>query len=305
MKLSLRRLIVLVILCSYRTKALGFGSRGASRAVCIAGPSYGGSGGDLGEAPREDCLMFGRMLESKGVTVNYKLAQQDERRTRQQVYSVLRSAFYRPAPDGVNIIYFSGHGVAGSDDTRGALNIGCDPDVRELPLAQLRAQTRNLELLGHRGRKRTYIDALQRQHILKLDDCLSVWKELGGAARGSRLLIVADSCYSGKLISRLRGLPARELAQLNIGIQSAGNARQTVGQASDFSHGGRWFGSSGCLTAYLTAKQEEGARVRWSWPGQHPQFYCTWDPAAAERPSVELELGGGHTFWTYSQPEHR
>ena len=31
-------------------------------------------------------------------------------------------------------------------------------------------------------------------------------------ARGSRLLIVADSCYSGKLISRIRGLPPVELA---------------------------------------------------------------------------------------------
>ena len=38
----------------------------------------------------------------------------------------------------------------------------------------------------------------------QLDDCLTVWDEVGGAARGSRLLIVADSCYSGKLISRLR-----------------------------------------------------------------------------------------------------
>ena len=83
--------------------------------MCIAGPSYGGDGeggGDLGEAPREDCLMFGRMLQAKGVAVEYKLAQQDARRTEAQVCSVLRSAFHRPAPDGVNIIYFSGHGVA-------------------------------------------------------------------------------------------------------------------------------------------------------------------------------------------------
>lgn len=249
--------------------------------------------------------MFGSMLQSKGVHVDYKLAQQDERRTRQQVCSLLRSAFCRPAPDGVNIIYYSGHGVAGHEDTRGALSIGLGPDVRELPLAQLRARSGNLELTGHRGRKRTYVDALQRQHLLTLDDCLEVWEEVRGATRGSRLLIVADSCYSGKWISRLRGLPPSELARLNIGIQSAGNARQTVGQASDFSHGGRRFASSGCLTAYLTAKQEEGAHVRWSWPRQHPQFYCTWDPAAGERPSVELELGGGQTFRTYSQPERR
>lgn len=251
--------------------------------------------------------MFGKMLQAKGVTVDYKLAQQDARRTDEEVCSVMRSAFHRPSPDGVNIIYFSGHGVAGSDDTRGALHIGCEPEleVRDLPLSQLRAQTRHLELRGHRGRKRTYIEALRRRHLLKLDDCLTVWAEVGGAARGSRLLIVADSCYSGKLISRIRGLPPVELAQLSVGIQSAGNARQTVGQASGFSHGGRSFESSGCLTAYLTAKQEEGVRVRWSWPGQHPQFYCTWDPTAAERPSVELELGGGHTFRTYSQPQHR
>ena len=111
---------LVVICCSCRTIALhytptSFGGRATSRAVCIAGPSYGGDGeggGDLGEAPREDCLMFGRMLQAKGVAVEYKLAQQDARRTEAQVCSVLRSAFHRPAPDGVNIIYFSGHGVA-------------------------------------------------------------------------------------------------------------------------------------------------------------------------------------------------
>ena len=140
---------LVVLCCACRTEALhytptSFGGRATSRAVCIAGPSYGGDGdggGDLGEAPRADCLMFGRMLQAKGVAVEYKLAQQDARRTEAQVCSVLRSAFHRPAPDGVNIIYFSGHGVAGSDDTRGALHIGCDPDpeVRHLPLAQLRA----------------------------------------------------------------------------------------------------------------------------------------------------------------------
>ena len=56
--------------------------------------------------------MFGKMLQAKGVTVDYKLAQQDARRTEAQVCSVMRSAFHRPSPDGVNIIYFSGHGVA-------------------------------------------------------------------------------------------------------------------------------------------------------------------------------------------------
>ena len=29
----------------------------------------------------------------------------------------------------------------------------------------------------------------------------------------------------------------------------------------------------------------------------------TWDSSAAEKASVELDLGGGHTFRTYNQPE--
>ena len=56
--------------------------------------------------------MFGKMLQAKGVTVDYSLAQQDARRTEAQVCAVMRSAFHRPSPDGVNIIYFSGHGAA-------------------------------------------------------------------------------------------------------------------------------------------------------------------------------------------------
>lgn len=263
--------------------------------------------------------MFGEMLQDRGVQVSFDLARPDERRTRQQVLSVLRSHFRSPSPDRLSILYYSGHGIAGrdADGTKGALCIGSVPaDVSELSLEDLRAQTTRLPLVGHRGHKRTYVEALERERLLTLDDCLRVWEEVrqhtvggGGAvfggSRGARLLIVADSCYSGKLISRLRSLPRWQLAQLNVAIQSAGNARQTVAQASGFSHRGRVFDSSGCLTAYLTAKQEENARVRWSWPAQHPQFYCTWDLAAADKPSVALELGGGYTLRTYNKPADR
>ena len=47
--------------------------------------------------------MFGKMLQAKGVTVDYSLAQQDARRTEAQVCAVMRSAFHRPSPDGVTI----------------------------------------------------------------------------------------------------------------------------------------------------------------------------------------------------------
>lgn len=255
--------------------------------------------------------MFGAMLSARGVRVNTKLSRPAEHRTRQDVLSVMRKTFAKPGAS-LNIMYFSGHGTPGNAEarTRGALCVGRPPDLSEVPISQLRerAAQRRVELIGHRGHRKTYIDALSRDALLSLDDVLGAWEDVGGASKGSRLLLVADSCYSGKLVSRLRDRPLALQRDYAMAIQSAGNARQTVGQGHKdyvFSHAGELYDYSGCLTAYLTAKQEEGARVRWSQPAQHPQFYATWDPAAAEKPSVALDLGTGHAFRTINQPDRR
>lgn len=182
--------------------------------------------------------------------------------------------------------------------------------MSQVPISKLkdRAAHRRVELVGHRGRRKTYIDALSRDALLSLDDILNLWEEVGGASQGSRLLLVADSCYSGKLVSRLRDRPAKLQRGYAMAIQSAGNARQMVGQGTEgysFSHNGQLYDTASFLTAYLIAKQEEGARVRWSRRGQYPQFYATWDPGSADKPSVAIDLGTGHALRTTNQPGRR
>ena len=281
----------------------------ASRAICIAGSSFGQED-NLGDGPARDCAMFGKALEAKGVRVSYALVRPKEGSSRDEVLAVLRTTFRKPS-QGLNIIFYSGHGIAGNEDdgTRGALCVGNPPDWSRLTLAELRvaASRRGAELVGHRGRRKTYVDACNRAYLLTLDDILEFWDGVRGAAegaKGARLLVVADSCYSGKLVARLRRLP--NMAVEGVAIQSAGNARQTVGQPLyAFTHGGTRYENVGCLTAYLTAKQEVGAHVRWTQRGQYPQFYATWDREAAEKPSVALDLGTGFALRTISQPDRR
>jgi hypothetical protein len=49
-----------------------------------------------------------------------------------------------------------------------------------LSLAELRAEAaaRHVVLVGHRGRKQTYIDAIEREHLLTLDDILGEWSTI-------------------------------------------------------------------------------------------------------------------------------
>lgn len=288
---------------------LPFDSTPVSRAVCIAGARFGQSD-DLGDGPQRDCEMFGEVLEAKGVSVSYVLSQPrshvlSQPRSRHCVLNHLRTAFEKPSP-GLNIIFFSGHGLAGNEDdgTRGALCVGSPPDYSHLRISELRtvASNRGVKLIGHRGHRKTYIDALNRAYLLTLDDIVEIWECVRGAAKGAKLLVVADSCYSGKLVARLRNRPVEGVA-----IQSAGNARQTVGQPRYvFTHAGIKYADVGRLTAYLTSSlHKEDARVRWSQEGQYPQFYATWDPEAAEKPSVALDLGTGFALRTVNRPDRR
>ena len=260
------------------------------------------------------------MLEyQKGVATRYASPTPEKHGPgRQEAMRLLRKFFARPAPN-LNIVYFSGHGFpgcAGADDTRGALCIGPVLDLSDRTISELRAETtrRGVPLNGHRSYRKTYIDALQREEMLTLDDVLELWTAARSGeppTAGSeepRLLLVCDACYSGKLVAALRARPSAEQQLLRVGIQSAGNARQTVGQGGEdftFTHNGQRYDYNGCLTAYLTAKQEEGSRVRWTQLWQHPQFYCTWDPRAHDRASVDLDLGNGHTLRTINRPSNR
>ena len=295
-----------------------------SRALCVAGAALQGlgGGGDLKLGPTKDCERFGAMLASKGVHVCYAHAHStslphDLRSSsaRGAILAKIRAYFAAPAPV-LNILYYSGHGIAGragDDDTRGALCVGAPPELSLLSLAELRAEAaaRDVVLVGHRGRKQTYIDAIERDYLLTLNDILGEWSKIvrraSDASRPSpRLLICADSCYSGRLVAQLRDRRRSEQPHLEVAIQAAGNARQTVGQShpdKDISHAGERFSDAGCLTAYLTAKQE--FHVRWTQAWQHPQYYCSWDTAAYDHPSTSVPLGNGFMLRTYNQPEHR
>jgi hypothetical protein len=129
------------------------------------------------------------MLASKGVDVCYAHAHStslpQELRTsspRDAILAKIRAYFAAPAPV-LNILYYSGHGIAGragDDDTRGALCVGAPPDLSLLSLAELRAEAaaRHVVLVGHRSRKQTYIDAIEREHLLTLDDILGEWSTI-------------------------------------------------------------------------------------------------------------------------------
>ncbi len=125
---------------------------------------------------------------------------------------------------------------------------------------------------------------------------------MGRPRRGRRLLVIADSCYSGKLVSKLRQLPKDDQTDLNVGIQSAGNARQTVTEDAGFRHGGDDF-AAGRFTAYWTTKQSK--KVRWTAEGQHPQFYATWAYNSSETATFDVPLGPSNVLTMYSQPDHR
>jgi len=72
---------------------------------------------------------------------------------------------------------------------------------------------------------------MERGEVVTLEDLLKAWAESAPyrAGGGSRLLIVADSCYSGKLAERLRSLCTRPGQR---GTREAAAARTVAVQAS-------------------------------------------------------------------------
>jgi hypothetical protein len=89
-----------------------------------------------------------------------------------------------------------------------------------------------------------------------------------------RLFIMADSCYSGNQILRLKqfeaDLPASQRESLNVSFQSAGDANQTVLEDEGFTHGGLRK-EGGRETQYWLEKQK--GRVRWTERTRRPQDY--------------------------------
>jgi hypothetical protein len=91
-----------------------------------------------------------------------------------------------------------------------------------------------------------------------------------------RLFIMADSCYSGNQILRLKqfeaDLPASQRESLNVSFQSAGDANQTVLEDKGFTHGGLRK-EGGRETQYWLEKQKGEKRVNWTSRTRRPQHY--------------------------------
>jgi hypothetical protein len=108
---------------------------------------------------------------------------------------------------------------------------------------------------------------------IHLSDIISVWKRRPGSRRGQKLVIVADSCYSGLMIRELQAIPKGERDTLNVGIQAACRHDE--------------LSSGGIFTEVFTMKQLENRNFHWQQTAdqkyggdaskiQHPCYYTTW-----------------------------
>ncbi len=242
-----------------------------ARGLCIASPL------DPLEHTEDDCELVSNMLDSKGVVMeDTYITKPDGSTGKKAVIKKLINFFKKDA--NMYIVYYSGHGGAGErgetlgGKTGGALEIGY---------------------------------GVRSAGDLTLDDMIAAWDNGRGKRRGLKLVLVVDACFSGKLVSKLRSMSKVQREVLNICIQSAGNARQTVFElegGKGARHGGEEF-QNGVFTSYFVVKNESNAK--WTYPKQHPQFYCTWNENACKKNRFDIELAAGENLILYGQPDHR
>jgi hypothetical protein len=233
---------------------------------CISAP-----GKNL-ETCESDCGHVTTMLIAKSVQFPFQTLLCDTRDRTSKIEVVKQLADFFGIDSDLYILYYSGHGEPGEAGeelggrTGGALCIG--------------------------------------RSTLTFEDLKRVWTQSKREfpRRGRRLLVIADSCFSGKLVSKLRNLSRDEQTDLNIAIQSAGNARQTVTEEKGFVHGGYEF-EAGRFTAYWTSKQTK--TVKWTASEQHPQFYATWDYTSCDVSKFEVPLGGRSSLTMYAHPDNK
>lgn len=109
-------------------------------------------------------------------------------------------------------------------------------------------------------------------------DIVGVWQAMQPRLKtGAKLLIISDSCYSGKNVKHLHGLCTHKphCNGLNIAYQSAGDSRQEVSERTAM-HGERAW-RDGELTGWWLAKNslrpgQTPSAVHWSSTRDHPQY---------------------------------
>jgi nuclear pore complex protein Nup98-Nup96 len=107
-----------------------------------------------------------------------------------------------------------------------------------------------------------------------IGEVLDAWRET--KLPHQKLFILADSCYSGNQILRLKKLvaelPEEKRKSLNLSFQSAGDVNQTVLEEKGFTHGGHKK-NGGRETQYWLEKQKGEKRVNWTSRTRRPQDY--------------------------------
>ena len=217
-----------------------------------------------------DCASVTAMLRRKGVPVEHFACDTRGGTGKKKVLRVLSKFFVQDAQTFV--VCYSGHGDKGEGNDPmegGAFQVGVAG--------------------GDRG-------------LVTFADIVSTWTAAKGRRRGIKLLLVADSCYSGKLVSKLKRLPLRERETLGLAIQSAGNARQMVTEDGDIRHGAGPLRDGGHFMQYWIPMQSQ--RVRWTAAESHPQFYATWDDSSKNKKKFPVQIGT-ETLMMYNQPDHR
>jgi hypothetical protein len=131
-----------------------------------------------------------------------------------------------------------------------------------------------------------------------LSDIISVWRDRPGLRRGQKLVIVADSCFSGLMIRELKAIPKEERDVLNIGIQAACLHDEES--------------SGGTFTKAFTMKQLENRNFHWQQEAddyydgdaskvQHPCYYTTWKDSPKTATTGESD---GFEFRFFERPKH-
>uniref|UniRef100_A0A0G4I399 Peptidase C14 caspase domain-containing protein n=1 Tax=Chromera velia CCMP2878 TaxID=1169474 RepID=A0A0G4I399_9ALVE len=211
----------------------------------------------------------------------------------EELRQMFRKGIHQVAP--VFFFYYSGHGDSGrgKPTNRGALVF--QKDVSEARFEKFEPETGTA------------------QDLLRFKDFLAVWKqEKRSLDEDAKFFVMADSCYSGKLVMLLR---ESWEPGLNMAIQSAGDSRQSVLERES-KHGDRTF-QNGEMTGWWLAKNKDRTMnaVRYRSTEDHPQFpqfWCTWEkdkdggyvdpetkpPNFEPGPHVELqdEIPGGLVF---------
>lgn len=235
--------------------------------------------------------------------------------TRASVLGALREMFQeeRLEMDPFFLFFFSGHGNKGFFANGTGVESSQKKYANELPY--LAEQT-----IGERDHRGALVvqasdgdpPSLVLADYIFFSDILEVWRqEKEFLSKGARFVVLADACYSGKLVSQLRALCSVDCEGLNMAVQSAGDECQYVLERTTRRQGKQQ--RMGGLAGWWVAKNSpDQADVRWSSARsyeQYPQYFASWNQKEYKQGPVRdlaANVPGGLYFmqrWRTVEPE--